>query len=657
MQKHRWRSKCSIAIVVGFLASPSSAYPQNELVAKPIRAFGSDRFQSRDSISHAIVGPDGVTLFTLGGGRVIKWKLDTGEGVALFSDSRLRNALSMSPDGKKLASISEDSVAIWDAETGKELKRFAESHSAGFVTFRPNGDSILVCREARIEVRRLKGGQWDVVKTVEFTYPTASPDLAYVAIANRAAEIGILNTRTLELKALLPVGVVGIDGLLNRQREVRIGFSPDKKMVATVSSKGDGIAIWDLNKAEISQELKPANAHFSKGELNYTKLFFSTNGKILFVGTEAGTIRRWDVTTARELPPMRSHRGEINELCIAKNGKWLVSIDRGSVIRRWDIASGDEITPIDGYIGEFDFRISSDGKNAIFLDSVGRMDLVDIESGRIQARFQRPFVDTSERIWLGESFGFMPDGKQVFFANRHNGTITTWTAADGKLLGTINSGNASPKSLRFCVPTPDGQAFVVNRERDQLARINARTGETEWIATELYKRGALCAPAFAKDGKTIYCCGKEFEKDARSSGFEFLMLEASNGKLKSRTKADTKIGGSLDLPNRLRFSPDGKRLILDYLIDLFVVCDAQTFQPIHRHAHPTQIAISPDASIVLLEWSGSIEGYASDSRKSLFKMKTDNWRASMCILPDNRHFLTSEGNGSAKLWAMPHFAK
>src|SRR5262249_1342409 len=106
-----------------------------------LNRLGTVRFRQGAQVRALAVSPDGKTLASAGGGKVIcLWELATGKRIRQWPEPHSPDAVGMtvpqaaeiaqlafSPDGKLLvtASFFHKRVRLWDAATGKELRHLA----------------------------------------------------------------------------------------------------------------------------------------------------------------------------------------------------------------------------------------------------------------------------------------------------------------------------------------------------------------------------------------------------------------------------------------------------------------------------------------------------------------------------------------------------
>jgi WD40 repeat protein len=436
---------------------------------------------------------------------------------------------------------------------------------------------------------------------------------------------------------------------------LRAGFSADGNRLAVPAADGS-IGIWDVGTGKVVQSLKPAAERRRPEEADCRYLLFSRDAKQLFAGTASGTIRRWDVESGKELAPLRAHRDAVRSLHLTRGGAQLVSTSADGMIRRWDVAAGTEIEPVDGYSGSLYARLSPKGESVLLLDAAGRMDIWDLSNGRLRTPI-RPAGDASlDTPWVEPLFGFTPEGKRVFLAER-NGKISIYDAGSGKSAGSIALAGYAGRAaaLRFCISTPDGQAFVVNRGPGGLRLIRASNGEEIWQSPSVTTRGLCFPPVIAGDGKSILLGVTTLEDKPYTElrgKLELVRVDLSSGKVVARTALKSDSTGDVAFLDQPSLSSDGRTLVMSYGDTEVVLADPVAKKALHHYAlFLHRPALSADGKQMIGVFLNEIDVFEVATAKKLFQLPIGAQTVqSLHLLPDGRHVFTSGNGGHACLW-------
>jgi WD40 repeat protein len=218
-------------------------------------------FRHRFRVESMAFSPDGRCLVTADAGGNIKfWDTASWEERAACSNSRLGiQGLAFSPDGRRLATACWDgAITVWETGTLKVLWKAGDGHDRGAtgVAFSPDGDALASCAHDGLAII------WDV-QTGQIRRRLSHWDDVYC-----------------------------------------VAFSPDGKNLATGTMRGgfhplrgSGILYWDARiwNPERGNVRRSYRGHWDA----VYSLAFSPDGKSLATGDGAGTIRVWDVPSAR----------------------------------------------------------------------------------------------------------------------------------------------------------------------------------------------------------------------------------------------------------------------------------------------------------------------------------------------------------------------
>ena len=241
-----------------------------------------------------------------------------------------------SPNGKLVATSSRDkSIRIGDFSTGKELSRL------------PVNRGLAPALVFSLDSKSLNAGGWEKGISV------------WDAASGKA----------------LP----GMEFLADRDSP-QFAFSPDEKLLATLSWGGPAVRLWDVpakkmlrefgkgagqlrcfsfspdgrflctagvdSKIRISEtssgrvvrvlDRLPAPA-FADSRSWFASVAYSPDGRTLAAGSEDGMVRLWDVATGQERSKFDGHRGEVKRLAFSPDGAMLASGSGDRTVMVWDV--------------------------------------------------------------------------------------------------------------------------------------------------------------------------------------------------------------------------------------------------------------------------------------------------------------------------------
>jgi WD40 repeat protein len=213
-------------------------------------------FPADDSITNAVLSPDGTRLITFQTN--VAWLWDTLQGRPVAGPLRHEDAVTeacFSSTGRRFVSLSTSLVCLWDAATGVIVRTLPHDSEVRHAEFSPDGQWLVTCCS-----------DWGF-----------EPRYAQVWDARTGGPVGArLNHR---------------DGVLHAS------FSPDSRRVVT-ASEDTTAQVWELNTSQSRITLK------HKDEVYEAR--FSTDGKRITTACRDGTVRIWLAETGTTLtPPVR----------------------------------------------------------------------------------------------------------------------------------------------------------------------------------------------------------------------------------------------------------------------------------------------------------------------------------------------------------------
>jgi Tol biopolymer transport system component len=296
---------------------------------------------------------------------------------------------------------------------------------------------------------------------------------------------------------VLALGSLAVAGEASKPRTIgthsggiaSVHFSPDGKKLVT--GGGDRmIRLWDVSKGKKVREWK--------GPTSFTcAVRFSRDGKtIAAAGYETGSgnpIYRFDVATGKELPKLAGHpTGGVRRLLFTPDGKQLISGGFDGSVRVWDLATAKQVRLIQVESGTvYSIGLSPDGKTLATAGHDG-LCLWDLATGKAQPREEMNRHNCVAVAWS-------PDGKLL--ASGDSSCVTLWEAATGKVVSTLRGYRGELSQLVF---SRDGRTLCT-ASYDRAVRLwEVRTGR---LVHEVEGHsGWVWGLALAPDEKSLASC-------------------------------------------------------------------------------------------------------------------------------------------------------
>jgi len=205
---------------------------------------------------------------------------------------------------------------------------------------------------------------------------------------------------------------------------VASAFSPDGSIL--VATGVDSLTIWSCGP-----DYHPI---VEKTGRSYRCATFAPDGRTLVLGAEDGTIRLWDMPSARERMVLSGHSDAVRSVVFSPDGRLLASSSQDGRVVLWDPSRGTAVRTLASQ-GPYPVRslaFSPDGRTVGFSEVAWEprdVLLMDVETGAIRTRL------TGHRLGIN-ALAFSPDGRTLATAGVDR-CLKLWDLATGTERATL----------------------------------------------------------------------------------------------------------------------------------------------------------------------------------------------------------------------------
>ncbi len=646
----------AVFVSSSFALGDEAARLNNHVIPLPPGArfrFASLHLRQPASIRNSALSPDGKLLAAASGRSVMVWDLKSGFPMHRFQTPEHNGysspGISFSADGTLLGFVhGSESAFVWNIKTGKEILRLAGKvetlRSCG--QFSADGGHYIVADRKGIHFWNLSTGNSDrffPTQKVNMLSPDAT---TYVQIDEKAETI--VGDAATGKKVRTLAAAVANNGIENG-----LAFTPDGKWLALVNINKD-IQILDTATWNLHASIPLPADSFRKDRKDgsrypHYRLRLSHDARLLFLGTGEGTLRRWDVSTKKELPTLTIHHGDVANIHDAPDGSTLITTGADGLIRRWNLKTGASLAEPEGYATPTHAALSPDGRRVVAGDVRGRLDLWDATTGKLLRTLQKTGPAVEKLAFDATS--------EVFALAQEDGTIVMWNV----------SGN------------PTGKTLTLPKSKDERQ-------QRVWMQAMRFSSNArsLYAASWYRAIRFDLATGMP-EPRGRSGDFALsadgaMLAIAHSDKLTIRDETTGKVRVAVQIrgehegfgyPIPMAYSPDGRWLAIGVRDGHIILFDAATGEERKRFVavslrkdrlafldreghHVTALSFSPDGRwLISCGTDLQLRLWETATAKQLLQFEGHDSAANeVAFSRDSRTAFTAAGDGQSFLWEL-----
>ncbi|MBD3674634.1 MAG: HEAT repeat domain-containing protein [Planctomycetaceae bacterium] len=177
----------------------------------------------------------------------------------------------------------------------------------------------------------------------------------------------------------------------------------------------------------------------------------------MMVASQDGVVSFWDVTTGKAIGSgaLQLPASKMTKLELSNNGEFLIGVGGNPAVTVWSTEDGSELNSYGSFEARYtlDIQISPDDTQLAVSNSVGKLMILDVESGKTLFELSEPAKTESGRTIKFENLSFADSGSKL---RANFGRILVNLDLESKEITTTPL-TMSPHSLQF---QPGGNLFV-----------------------------------------------------------------------------------------------------------------------------------------------------------------------------------------------------
>lgn len=488
---------------------------------------------AKDLVGTVRFSPDGTLVMIASlDGTARTYSPDTGEPKTTFhhNEDGILGA-EFSPDGASVLTIDVTGAKLWSVASGELLKTFEGfEQSITYGLFHPAGQEILLSTGSK---GKTVGHVVDIASgKTRLQIPETGFDGAITrdgrTLVVPGPEIGFFDWQTGALTAVFRYGSFDVMGPIS----VKVSLDAASRTMVTTADMN--AAVWAIERY-LAGDFSPSRTYDPshrdgmpharckpEGKAAISWMGVQPSGAAVFMGTDAGNVVLCAAESQEIVRVFKGLGSEVATGAVSADGRKLAAAAKDGSVRVWTVDTGAELNAftVAGQVPR-SMAFSPSGTRLVVGLENGMVGVWDTEAGARVLALQA--YDTGEAT-VDVAFG-RDEGRTIVTAatNRDQATVKLWSAADGSLLRTYQTGLSrsvtSEGAAMWADVLANGRVILANQRQvvvlsltensaDELLRLKPRDGANDLteriVSARVDSKGARLALGYDSGRIEIY---------------------------------------------------------------------------------------------------------------------------------------------------------